>query len=219
MEGIDNPGWQIPVGLIDPWASNPEHFSAIKLCFTPTGSSTAPLFLAFDLKQLFKTANANTNFRVTVNGAQIGQTYRPPFTGSPIEWQKIYVDLSAYKNDPSIELALESSVKEGYANGTGTANLIDNIRIVRFDLTGVKPNVLDAQVSVFPNPSAGLFTVQVPESAGSYALQITDLTGKTLQQQTVRQATQLDLRHLAKGIYLLKIVTPEGSAVKRIILE
>src|SRR5690606_16044159 len=70
MEGTTSTGWLMPVGITDPWVNNPDHFSAAYICFAPTNppSSTAPLWLSFDLKQLYKTANANTNFRVTVNG-------------------------------------------------------------------------------------------------------------------------------------------------------
>ena len=73
------PGW-FRLATIDPWTNNPDHFSAIYMCVNPAGgAATDSLWLTFDLKQLFKTANANTNFRVTVNGTQVGSTYRPPF--------------------------------------------------------------------------------------------------------------------------------------------
>lgn len=219
MEGIDNPAWVIPAGVTDPWTTNPEHLSAIKLCFAPNCSPGTPLWLSFDLKQLFKIANANTNFRVTVNGTQVGPTYRPPFTGTPINWQKIYVDLTPFKGTGNIELALESSVKEGFANGAGTANLVDNIRITCFDPSGVKDELLESKLLIYPNPSAGIFTVQAPENIKTYQLQICDLTGKIIHSQAGSHAETLDLRHVAKGIYLLKMVTKNGMAVKRLVIE
>ncbi|HSI91066.1 MAG TPA: hypothetical protein VK927_08115, partial [Adhaeribacter sp.] len=73
MDGVDNAGWVTPVGVIDPWTNNLDHHSAVYMCFNPSagGIPTDSLWLSFDLKQLFKTANANTNFRVTVNGVQV----------------------------------------------------------------------------------------------------------------------------------------------------
>ena len=77
--------WSMPAGTINPWTVNPDNFSAAYICFSPAGGApNDPLWLSFDLKQTFKTANANTNFRVTINGTQVGATYRPPFSGTPI---------------------------------------------------------------------------------------------------------------------------------------
>ncbi|MBK0401886.1 hypothetical protein I5M27_02750 [Adhaeribacter sp. BT258] len=161
IDGVNHTSWNVPTVVVDPWNSNAVNFSAVYICFSTTGgSANDSLLLTFDLKQLYKAANVNTNFRVTVNGAQVGPTYRPPFSGMPINWQKVKVDLSQYKNDPNIQIGLESSVKEAYANGAGTANLIDNIVIKR--VTGptcVKDDLLQSLVNVFPNPSAGLFNV------------------------------------------------------------
>jgi hypothetical protein len=215
MEGVANAGWTMPAGTVNPWNVNPENFSAAYICFNPSGGAASdPLWLSFDLKQLFKIANANTNFRVTVNGVQVGATYRPPFSGTPINWQKVYVDLSAYKSNPNIQIGLESSVAEAFANGAGTANLIDNIRFQRLNPTGVDADILNSQLNVFPNPSAGVFNVSLPQGK-AFAMEVTDLTGRVVMKETsAAKNAQVDLSKAAKGIYLLK-VTSEGSAVVR----
>jgi hypothetical protein len=223
MDGITSAAWVLPVGVTDPWTSNPTNFSSAKICINPTSATpNAPLWLSFDLKQLFKTANANTNFRVMVNGTQVGPTYRPPFDptnpATPIVWRQIALDLSAYKNAPSVEIAFESSVKEAYANGSGTANLIDNIQVTRSGPNGVKDNNLENMISVFPNPSQGNFTVNVP--ASEYALQVTDLTGKVILQQSGNGAqAQVDLSKAAKGIYLLKLTSQGKTAVRKLLVD
>jgi hypothetical protein len=220
LEGIDHANWQIPAGVNNVWNNNPDNFAAIYLCIAPSGgSATDSLWLTLDLKQLFKASNANTNFRVTVNGTQVGPTYRPPFTGSPINWQKVKINLFSYKNLPSIQIGLESSVKEGFANGAGTANLLDNIYITRHIVNGVKADLLLSQVHVFPNPSTGIFNVDLPEGK-VYQLEVTDLTGKVLYKQAANGGTnQLNLEGAAKGIYLLKVNSQNGSAVRKLIVE
>src|SRR4029077_16625069 len=135
----------------------------------------------FDLKQLWKTASVNTNFRVTVDGIQVGPTYLPPFTGSPISWQHIVVDLTKHQTQTGLQIGLESNVKEGYANGLGTANLIDNINIVRLvakptQPSGLKGDLFTSQVHLFPNPSTGTFNIELPQGK-TYQLVVTDLTG------------------------------------------
>ena len=118
-------------------------------------------------------------------------------------------------------IGLESSVKEEFANGTGTANLIDNVTIVRRLVTqsvGVKENGLAAKVSVYPNPSNGMFKVSLP-AGKAFTLEVTDLTGKVLQRQKTVGETELKLENQAKGIYLLKVSGENGSAVRKLIVE
>jgi hypothetical protein len=220
MEGIVNPAWVMPAGTVDPWTNNPDNFSAATFCFSPAGGTpTDPLFLSFDLKQLYKTANANTNFRVTVNGTQVGPTYRPPFSGTPINWQKVYVDLTPFKNLAIIKLGLESSVAEPFANGAGTANLVDNIRIQRLNPTGVKETALASQLHVFPNPSTGIFNVDLPQGK-AFAMEVTDLTGRVVMKESAAaKNAQVDLSKAAKGIYLLKVTSEGSSVVRKLIVE
>ena len=206
MDGVINSGWSTPGGSFDPWTTNPDNFSAAYLCVNPgSGTATDSLWLTFDIKQLFKASNANTNFRITVNGMQVGPTYRPPFDptnpATPNDWRHIKVDLNAHKNASSIKIGLESSVKEEFANGTGTANLIDNINIVRRlkATTGIKENDLAAKLSVFPNPSNGLFKVNMTGNK-TYSLEVTDLAGKVIQRQKATGKTELNLQNRAKGI-------------------
>lgn len=219
MDGVNSTSWLTPTGITDPWANNPNHFAAAKICINPAASNpNAPLWLSFDLKQLYKTANANTNFRVRVNGTPVGPTYRPPFSGTPIAWQRINLDLSAYKNLPSVEISFESSVKEAYANGSGTANLIDNISVTRSSPTGLKEASLDNLISVFPNPGKGIFNVSLENGTG-YSLKVTDLSGKTILEQQAKGTAQLNLEGAAKGIYLLQVSSAKGTAVRKLIVE
>jgi hypothetical protein len=224
MDGIANAGFITPGGTSNPWTMNPDNFAAAKICITPgTGATTDSLIMTLDLKQLFKTANGNTNFRVTVNGNQVGPTHRPPFDptnpATPIAWKQVKVNLTPYINLASIEVSLESSVKEEFANGTGPANLVDNINIFRKSgPTGLKENALASQLNVFPNPSNGLFHVNLP-SGKTYSLEVSDLTCKTILKQTATGNAHLKLENTAKGIYLLK-VTGEGSiATKKLVIE
>ncbi|MFC5270637.1 T9SS type A sorting domain-containing protein [Adhaeribacter terreus] len=227
MDGVINTAWVVPSGTIAPWTSNPDHFSATYLCFTPlAGQPNDTLFLEFDLKQLYKTTHYNTNFRVTVNGQQIGGTYNPPFGGygsAGAPWTHVKLDISSFLGNPTIEIGLESSVKEEYANGNGTANLIDNIMVQRIaGPTGIKENILQSNVVVFPNPSNGLFNLKVPTTTRNYSVEVMDLTGKLVKQQTVTNnsgTTQLNLNGTAKGIYILKIASEGNVATRKLIVE
>ncbi|MFC5271460.1 T9SS type A sorting domain-containing protein [Adhaeribacter terreus] len=229
MDGIDNSKWIAPASNLDPWIKNADNFSAVYICLTPTNIGSDSLILTFDLKQLYKASMFNTNFRVTVNGNQVGQNYWPPFggypTGTTAPWKTIKVNLTPYKNKGSIQIGLESNVKEEYANGNGTANVIDNIQIVRVACStcvGISENYLQNNVVVFPNPSNGLFNLKVPTTTRNYSVEVTDLTGKLVKQQTVTNnsgTTQLNLNGTAKGIYILKIASEGNVATRKLIVE
>ncbi|KAA9333612.1 T9SS type A sorting domain-containing protein [Adhaeribacter soli] len=230
MDATSATGWTIPAGPTNPWTNNLDNFAGTYLCFNPTSNGqNDSLWLYFDLKQLYKGASANTNFRVTVNGTPVGgnqttpaNTYRPPFsgTGGTTNWTPIKISLLQYANLPNIQIGFESSVSEPYANGTGTANLIDNIRIRRVAASpsGVSKGLLAGQVNVYPNPSAGIFQVSLPEGK-VYQLEVTDLTGRRILSKETRDNTSLDLSKAAKGIYLLKVTTQGASTMKKIIVE
>ncbi|MGV3504160.1 MAG: T9SS type A sorting domain-containing protein [Adhaeribacter sp.] len=70
-------------------------------------------------------------------------------------------------------------------------------------------------LKVFPNPGPGLFTI-----AGDYRqLCLTDLSGKVVRCQTRLQAgDKLDLRHLAKGLYLLQFQLKDRTVSKKLVI-
>jgi hypothetical protein len=85
-------------------------------------------------------------------------------------------------------------------------------------VTGKPDDIPGAQaLQVFPNPSStGLFTV-----AGDYRqLCLRDLSGKMIFCKTKKETgAQLDLRHLAAGLYLLELQQKDRTEIKKIILS
>ena len=84
-----------------------------------------------------------------------------------------------------------------------------------FDLPGGTPG---GELSVFPNPATGTTNVRYASSFPIQAtLQLTDLLGRDVYQQTLRSASAdaltlpLDLKGLTAGVYFLKLV--DGGAV------
>ncbi|MBK0404887.1 T9SS type A sorting domain-containing protein, partial [Adhaeribacter sp. BT258] len=127
-----------------------------------------------------------------------------------------------YKNKGGIQIGLESNVREAFDNTNGTANVIDNIQVQRITVLGMKENILQSNLVVFPNPSTGLFNLKVPVTTRNYSVEVMDLTGKLVKQQTVTNntgTTQLNLNGTAKGIYILKIASEGNVATRKLIVE
>ncbi|RZL08938.1 MAG: T9SS type A sorting domain-containing protein [Hymenobacter sp.] len=78
-----------------------------------------------------------------------------------------------------------------------------------------------AGFTVFPNPSAGVFTLQLPLTlAPTATLHLCDLLGRTLQRLPVPASRQLDVRSLPAGTYTLLLLVPGQSALApRVVVE
>jgi len=57
--------------------------------------------------------------------------------------------------------------------------------------------------NVYPNPASGIVNISV--AAGNYVIELTDLTGRTVLQQTSNGSTQLSLNGISNGIYLVRL--------------
>ena len=78
----------------------------------------------------------------------------------------------------------------------------------------------DIYVDIYPNPSNGKITIN---GKNIQQIEIFDITGKSIYQNTFAKNTNtiqsLDLNNKPNGIYLVKIITNEGTAIRKIIVE
>ncbi len=77
-------------------------------------------------------------------------------------------------------------------------------------------------INVYPNPSNGLFHIEVSEEDFSHLGMVTifDLKGNLVKQITVSETQfkgwTIDLKDMSPNIYLLQITTPKGTVIRRI---
>ena len=137
MEGVTDPSWVMPVGITDPWTNNPDHFSAAYVCLSPAGGNRTIRCGCIDLKADTKRANdqhqlprnckrcpdrPNVSSAVYRHADRLAESLRRSY---------------AFKGLANIQVGLKSSVAEPYAGEYGTANLIDNVRFLRLNPTGI----------------------------------------------------------------------------------
>ena len=99
--------------------------SLLEICIDATNATG--LFMDFDMKQLFGYDSNYTNFRVMVNGTQVGGVYQAASEVSET-WQAISIDLSAY-DGMVVTIGMEAANKYSadYQTTNGNATYIDNI--------------------------------------------------------------------------------------------
>jgi hypothetical protein len=85
---------------------------------------------------------------------------------------------------------------------------------------GVEEGVL-AGMNLYPNPSNGFVNVVVPASVeGNVNIEMFDVTGHLIQTyQVAAGTTRLDVSSLASGVYIMKLDTENGTALKRITVQ
>jgi hypothetical protein len=74
----------------------------------------------------------------------------------------------------------------------------------------------DNQVSIFPNPSNGNFTITFP--ATTTQIQISNSLGQLLQTKYIDNEKRLDFELPNDGIYLVRIMTQKQTITKKLVV-
>ncbi len=107
------------------------------------------------------------------------------------------VVMGAYSND-------DSGTDSGQVRVYDISALLSN---KSFELLGV---------SMYPNPAQNHFTIQLPERFQLKEVNIYNYLGQIIQQDF---STIINTQNLTKGTYLVEVVTNNGKATKKIIVE
>ena len=87
--------------------------------------------------------------------------------------------------------------------------------------TNIENNILTSdKVTVFPNPAkdASFLNIDFPNATSKTVVDINDAQGRLIRTEKLN-SNQINIAHLSKGVYFLKIKTEEGSYLKKILLE
>ncbi len=80
----------------------------------------------------------------------------------------------------------------------------------------------DAMVKVYPNPSNAVFNIRIAQFTGAVDMQVVDLNGRVVYTQSENSFNvekSINLGHLAKGVYVLKVNTADFNYADKIILK
>jgi hypothetical protein len=90
------------------------------------------------------------------------------------------------------------------------------------NMTGINENILDKNsVSVFPNPTAGKFQIQINNlQLVNGEIEIYDLLGNIIYTSPLHSPNQeMDISPFQSGIYFLKTKMKEGTITKKIVKQ
>ncbi len=83
---------------------------------------------------------------------------------------------------------------------------------------GINETADDAVMSIYPNPSTGIFNVELKNAN---TVKISNTLGAVVYEQNVEELlnTQIDLSTFANGIYFITVANEKGSSVKKVMLN
>jgi hypothetical protein len=102
---------------------------------------------------------------------------------------------------------------------------IDNISLTQIQdsSTGNNESALNnADILIYPNPSAGVFTVQLSskDNLNKQILELYSFDGKLLYQtQLLNVKTKINLDHLKQGIYIVKVTSDIKYTTKKLVIN
>lgn len=92
---------------------------------------------------------------------------------------------------------------------------MDSVRITY--KTAVPLVINNINLSVYPNPGKGLFTITLPELDSK--LQVLNTNGQVVYATTANGKLTLDLRNQPTGVYTIRIINQQGTANTKLILQ
>lgn len=118
------------------------------------------------------------------------------------------------------------------ANGSYTVTLIvttacgadTTTQTVLITGVGIEEANLLKEVKVYPNPSTGVFNLELSNVAiGELSVTVTDMTGRTVYNSTEEVKGELkkslDLSSMAKGVYYLKMESENMREIRKIVIQ
>ena len=131
--------------------------------------------------------------------------------------------LSSYENPYTPTTTLLSN--QNLIIGAGLDGDIDEVRIsnkVRdFTTTGINNTKDKSLFSIYPNPTNGIIHLNMDNSITDGIVKITNLNGQEVYNKDLTNIinSAIDISHLNKGVYFIRIFNNENSWTKKIILQ
>ncbi len=132
--------------------------------------------------------------------------------GNPIKF-KIWSESNILATDFTMEAMYDSYVSDVYPEEDGKYSIV-NIKKGSIENT-------EETISVYPNPSKGIFNILLEGIKGDTQIKVLDIIGKERSNFKFRvsASTQLDLTGLASGVYFISFSGKDFRQVKKIVIQ
>jgi hypothetical protein len=168
------------------------------------------------------TANNTTNikthaaFTSTLNAAQID------LTNSSVNGSSYFWDFGNGQTSTLVNPSVTYTVNTSFLITLISTNACDKdtaYEAVTIAEVGLKENVLESDIRLFPNPSSGTYNIQNDRNENMDVF-IYNLEGKRIANYFgLKNADSIDMKEFGKGLYFVRINIGEEVLTKKLVLE
>ncbi|HOY30618.1 MAG TPA: M4 family metallopeptidase [Bacteroidales bacterium] len=214
------------------WTINDFLSAKITFCVDATNWTTA--HMRYDLKQTFGKQgyemvlgssydySVASNFRVLVNGIQVGGTYNP-VTAYSDPFVTHFIDLSAHAGTKfNVTFETRNICKDTLILIMDNA-YVDNVKFMQISDVGIEAEDLSGNLEIFPNPVNEILYINLfSNELQKVNMELMDVQGKLLESKTEHSSIgpnvfQMDMTGRAPGIYFIRMSTGKGIYNNKII--
>ena len=181
--------------------------------------SGSSISVTYYIQNYVATASTNTgNYELTIGTDQTAAS-QTTVVGSEVGISNAtYVQKTFNFTAPSTGTFYFAFHNMSPANATGThALLVDNFVVTQ---TLKNNEFLASKLNVYPNPAKTVITISNDVNAVINSIEVVDLNGRLVKTQKIDATSgQVSVSDLSTGIYLMKIKTDQGFAVKKVVKE
>lgn len=110
-----------------------------------------------------------------------------------------------------------------YTDGNGCTNSATDVIEVNA-CVGINTPINAAEVTVYPNPNNGAFTIVIPAVSGEGVLQVMDALGQVISSENIAAnqgavTKQVNLEAYANGVYFVRFVTSGSTVSQKVIIQ
>jgi hypothetical protein len=99
-----------------------------------------------------------------------------------------------------------------------TGSDLDSIYFTVQTYTGKETKSPQLPFTLYPNPAHDIVNIQLPDNASDAEIIVTDIQGREQIRLTSNLGqAEMDMSHLAKGVYLIRLYTEAGSGIQKLI--
>lgn len=166
--------------------------------------------------RLGSATGTNQNLKVWVNG-----------TPSAVGATQLGTDITITGTTYTLQTRTFTATTAGtyyfiFNNATPIVTTATSLRLDSVNMTSVlgTNDFLSSNFSVFPNPVKNVINFSNDANAVVSLVEMTDLNGRVIKSQKVNATEgQISVSDLATGMYMMKITTDQGVAVKKIVKQ
>lgn len=200
----------------DEWFDDYNNLRAESVSVGTNGDPDNPVFesLTLNIKNTGSNSVSNANVSYFINGEFV---FEETITAAIAPGETYVHDFSQVNGFT----AGTDHLIFGVVSFSNDENLSDDVAKTFIDDQLTNINEIDRKAfKVFPNPSGGNFNIEFSETFFNGSLSLLDAQGRLLQDYQLGNTTAMDLQIADRGIYILKLTSPEGDTlIQKLIVQ